>query len=126
MTTPSWNDIFGSVPGPLQKIAATLRDTIRHTHSDVVETARPGWGAVQYGFGPQNKEIHSYLMPQKDRINLGFYFGTLLPDPDRLLEGTGTALRHVKVTHLKQAASQPIASLIDAAVAERKSALGVT
>ena len=38
-----------------------------------------------------------YLMPHKAWVNLGFYQGVTLPDPLRLLEGTGKALRHVKL-----------------------------
>ena len=30
-------------------------------------------------------------------INLGFYQGAVLADPERLLEGTGKGLRHVKI-----------------------------
>ena len=33
----------------------------------------------------------------KARVNLGFYYGADLDDPNGLLEGTGKALRHVKV-----------------------------
>ena len=124
MTTGTWDDIFGQVSVDLQQIATMLRDTILAIHPAAIQTAKPGWGAVQFGFSARNKEIHSYLMPQKDRINLGFYFGVNLPDPDGLLEGTGKALRHVKLRDMDQAASKPITDLITASVQERSAALG--
>ena len=124
MTTGTWDDIFGQVSVDLQQIATMLRDTILAIHPAAIQTAKPGWGAVQFGFSARNKEIYSYLMPQKDRINLGFYFGVNLPDPDGLLEGTGKALRHVKLRNMDQAASKPITDLITASVQERSAALG--
>jgi len=36
-------------------------------------------------------------MAAKKHVSLGFYKGTKLPDPDGLLEGTGTKLRHIKI-----------------------------
>lgn len=126
MTAASWNDVFGAVPNHVQEIATALRGFISKAHPGVIETAKPGWGAVQFGFGEKNKDLHSYVMPQKDRINLGFYFGTSLPDPSGLLEGTGKSLRHVKVATTEQATSEPIAALIGAAVYERQTVLGVT
>ena len=38
-----------------------------------------------------------YLADHSKHVNLGFYEGAHLPDPDGLLEGTGKNLRHVKV-----------------------------
>ena len=36
-------------------------------------------------------------------INLGFYQGAVLADPQRLLEGTGKGLRHAKIRSLAEA-----------------------
>lgn len=38
-----------------------------------------------------------YIRPLKDTVNLGFFHGAVLPDPHRLLQGTGKMLRHVKI-----------------------------
>ena len=37
------------------------------------------------------------IMAAKKHVSLGFYKGARLSDPDGLLEGTGTKLRHIKV-----------------------------
>ena len=67
----------------------------------------------------------SYLMPQKGYLNLGFYHGAALPDPDGLLEGSGKALRHVKLASLDEVGSLAVRRLIESAIDERRSALGV-
>jgi hypothetical protein len=64
-------------------------------------------------------------MPHKNWVNLGFYKGADLPDPSGLLEGTGKKLRHVKVRSLEDAEKPEIRRLIEEALAERTSALGL-
>ncbi len=43
-----------------------------------------------------------------------------LNDPDRILEGSGKELRHVKVRDLAAARSEPLVSLLREAIDERK------
>ena len=43
------------------------------------------------------KQSYAYLMPQPHWLNLGFYHGADLTDLARLLEGSGKALRHVRL-----------------------------
>ncbi len=62
------------------------------------EVVRLGDRAATYGVGAKKMtEGFVYVMPHTSWVNLGFYQGALLPDPDRIREGTGTALRHVKI-----------------------------
>ena len=53
-----------------------------------------------------------------------FYQGALLADPERLLEGTGKRLRHVKIRSLAEANRPPVRALVAAALARRRSAIG--
>ena len=117
----TWDDIFGRHPVEVQAIATTLRDVIRRADPDAFEEARTGDNAYHFGAGPRKMaDGYAYLMPQKDRINLGFYQGADLPDPDGLLEGTGKSLRHVKIRTLMDARSNAIVALIAAAIAQRR------
>jgi hypothetical protein len=45
-------------------------------------------------------EHYAYIGVQKSHVNLGFYYGAILPDPDGLLEGRGKKLRHLKIRSL--------------------------
>jgi hypothetical protein len=45
-----------------------------------------------------------------------FWRGSTIPDPDRLLEGTGKNLRHVKLRTLEEASSPKLARLVRRAV----------
>ena len=119
--TPGWDDIFGQCPAEVVAIAAAARAAIRSADPDTVETASPGHGAVNFGVGPRKMaDGYAYLMPQKDRVNLGFFHGVDLPDPAGLLEGTGKALRHVKLRSAWDVERAETRALIAAAVAERR------
>lgn len=53
-------------------------------------------------------------------MNLGFYRGSSLPDPDGLLEGTGAAMRHITVRHVEEANRPAIRHMVEAALDERR------
>jgi len=102
-----------------------LREIILSIHPEATEVVRLGDKAATYGLGPKKmSEGYVYLMPHASWVNLGFYQGADLPDPDGLLEGTGKKLRHVKIRASAEADNQGIRTLIQAALAERKQALG--
>ncbi|HMO56908.1 MAG TPA: DUF1801 domain-containing protein [Roseiflexaceae bacterium] len=105
-------------------IAYRLQQLIEELHPDVVEVPRAGERTISYGIGPKKmSEAYAYLAPQRNRINLGFFHGAGLADPAGLLEGSGKALRHVKITTLEQAESPAIRELLLAAIAERRRVL---
>jgi len=51
-------------------------------------------------------------------VNLGFTRGTTLPDPHRLLEGTGTWMRHIKMRTPADLVRPEIPEYVRAAIAE--------
>ena len=121
----SWDDVFGSCEPEVRVISEALRAVIVDDMPDAIEVPRKGDRAVSFGVGEKKmSESHVYLQPQKGRVNLGFWHGTSVPDPEGLLEGTGKALRHVKVTDEAMARSRAIRALVAAAREERAEALG--
>ena len=56
-----------------------------------------------------------YVNAFRDHVNVGFFFGALLNDPARLLEGTGKRGRHVKLRPGRDVDTTALAQLIDAA-----------
>ena len=120
----TWGGIFGRRTKAVKAIADDLRALIVGLHPDVVEVPRKGDKAVSYGFGEKrNSEAYCYLAPHRDRVNLGFMFGAALDDPNRLLEGTGKNMRHVKIFDQETARAAKIAQLVHLAVEERLSGL---
>lgn len=110
----------------VQDIARRLRELIIEIYAEVVEVPWPHQKTVGYGVGPKKMTEHfCYLAPQRDRVNLGFFHGANLTDPEGLMEGTGKKLRHVKVKDIEQAGEASIRELIQISIQERKTALGI-
>jgi hypothetical protein len=108
----------------VSRIARALRRLIASVHKGAMETPRTGGRCTTYGLGPRKMtEAYAHIMPLEDAVNLGLYHGVALPDPSRLLEGTGKRARHVKVRTLADAKKAEIRALIAAALAERAAAL---
>jgi len=114
-------EVLGGLEEPLRAIALRLRALVFEVDPDTTEQPRPGDASLSYGVGPRKmRDGYAYVMPMRGGyVNLGFYEGTALPDPAGLLEGTGKALRHVKVRDLAGVARPELRALLVAAVARR-------
>ena len=111
----------------VKNVASKLRSVILEGFPDATEVVRLGDGAASYGVGPKKmSESHVYVMPKSSYVNLGFYHGANLFDPQNLLEGTGKKMRHVKIYELEQAVNSNVKTLIAEALKERKKALGLS
>jgi hypothetical protein len=59
----------------------------------------------------------------KDHVNVGFFFGAELEDPQRLLEGTGKRGRHVKLRPGRAIDAVALARLVQAAYEDARTRL---
>ncbi len=101
-------------------LAHQLRALIVKIMPNVVEVPWPRMRMASYGVGPKKKTEHyCYISAQKDDVNLGFYYGAELPDPEKLLQGTGKLLRHVKIREAKVLKSRALRQLLKAASKHR-------
>ena len=64
-----------------------------------------------------------YVNAFKDHVNVGFFFGALLKDQARLLEGTGKRGRHVKLRPGREVDSAALARLVDTAYVDIRARL---
>ncbi len=56
-------------------------------------------------------------------VNVGFFLGAELPDPSRLLEGTGKFMRHVKLRPEREVDDMALRQLIETAYVDMKDRL---
>ena len=56
--------------------------------------------AIWFGFSGKMKDMFCYIATNASHVNLGFPRGTSLPDPNRVLEGDGKTMRHIKFSSL--------------------------
>ena len=92
MTNPlSVEQYLNSLPEKQQKLAKEIHNLILETSSEITQTLK--WGYPCYAGAVDV----CYLAGQTKHLNFGFYQGGLLPDPEKLLEGTGAKMRHIKI-----------------------------
>jgi hypothetical protein len=119
----TFQDVIRDSTPAVGKVARRLRQLVAEVHPDAVEVPRPSEQHASYGVGLNKmSEIYGYICPLKEYVRLGFYFGGALPDPEKLLEGSGKRLRHIKIYSLEEAERPAVRALLKAAVAERKKA----
>ena len=78
--------------GERAEVAHGLRRLMKKTIPGVKETVNP-WKLPTF----ESNGPWCYFSIGKDHVTFGFLRGTSLPDPGKLLEGTGKNLRHVKL-----------------------------
>ncbi len=121
----TFDELMAQSERAMRPIARRLRAIVLEVDPDAVEVVRLGDRAATYGLGLRKmREGYCYVLPYTNWVNLGFFAGAELPDPDGLLEGTGTRLRHVKLGTVEAAEEPAVRALIEAALAERRAALG--
>ncbi len=95
----------------LQAVATGLRALIKTVAPQVKEGVN-AWGLPMFdSSGP-----FGYFMIGKSHVTFGLYEGTSLDDPERLLEGTGKNLRHVKLRTVEDLRRPGLRKLVKSAV----------
>jgi hypothetical protein len=79
-------------PRELGAIARQWFEMMRKCGDEVRELLHDGCPVACLGDAP-----FGYVNAFKSHVSVGFFQGAALPDPDRLLEGTGRFMRHVKL-----------------------------
>lgn len=122
-----FDDLFRLSSEPLRPVVERLRQVILEIHPEACEVVRLGDRAATYGCGPRKMiDGYAYILPYRSWVNLGFYRGTSLTDPEKLLEGTGVRMRHVKMRTVEDVERPGVRGLIREACAERRAALGIS
>jgi hypothetical protein len=102
----------------LRPLAETWFARLRLCGGDVRELMHDGCPTACVG-----DAAFAYVNAFKEHVNIGFFFGALLDDPARLLEGTGKRGRHVKLRPGRAVDAAALAGLIDAAYADLRARL---
>jgi hypothetical protein len=117
----TFEEVLAQASPNLQPVCQALKMAIAALHPQYTEVAWPRLGIASYGIGPKKMTEHyAYIAVQSSHVNLGFYRGAQFKDPDRLLQGTGKGLRHVKLHRASEADSPALIALLVEAIKERQ------
>ena len=85
-----------------------------------VEMVYDNWNGLVVGFGPTERASEAVLslIVLPDHVTLCFLKGKKLPDPDKLLKGSGNIVRHYRLAALADLDKRPIRKLITLAIAQ--------
>jgi hypothetical protein len=102
--------------GELGVIAQQWFEVMRRCGDEVRELLQDGCPVACLG-----DAAFGYVNVFTSHVNVGFFQGAALPDPDRLLQGTGKFMRHVKLRPGPFPNAVALSKLIDAAYWDIKS-----
>ena len=103
----------------LRPFALTWFPRMRRCGGDVRELMHDGCPTACVG-----DAAFGYVNAYKDHVNVGFFFGALLDDPARLLEGTGKRGRHVKLWPGREVDVAALGRIVDVAYVDIRARLG--
>jgi len=72
--------------------------------------------AIWFGFSGKMKDMFCYITTHARHINLGFPRGATLADPNRVLEGEGKSIRHIKLRSMGDLERPYVRRYIQAAI----------
>jgi hypothetical protein len=117
---PAITEWMNEHPGELGAIAQRWFDIIRKCGDDVRELLHDGHPTAciaDAGF--------AYVNAFTDHVNVGFFRGAELQDPNGLLQGTGKYMRHVKLWPDSEIDSAALKKLIESAYVDMKQRLEI-
>lgn len=115
-----FNNLLSSFNPEIQSIAKEARALIFEILPQTVEVVWERQKIAGYGTGPKKMTEHfCWIAPYKKHVVLGFNYGSELPDPDHILEGTGKLFRHVKLIEIDDVNKASLKKLIKVATQHR-------
>ena len=100
----------------IRQIGETLRNMILAADPELRESVKCG-----NPFYEKSSRVF-YLAATDSYVNLGFFNGAALADPESRIEGTGKRMRHVKVRALEDIDADQFSTWIEQALALDKEA----
>ncbi len=111
-----FEEVIASANPDIQALARAARALLADVMPGITEVPWARQKIAGYGVGPKKMSQHfCYLAPYKKHLNLGFFYGADLPDPQNLLEGEGKELRHIKIRSAEELQQPAVRTLIERA-----------
>ncbi len=98
-------------------IAQATRLLVKEVIPVATELFYEGYNTIYYQIGANAARKVIYIEPYQEHVNLRFSYGTLLPDPEGLLQGISKQRRHVKLASVEDVARPAVRALLEAAYA---------
>jgi hypothetical protein len=98
------DDYVEKQESPQREICRTLREIVFKTMPGIKEELK--WGVPTYGDGKY------YIVALKDHVNLGCSLKGLSKEEQKMLEGSGKTMKHIKIRSLEEIDEKRITELL--------------
>ncbi len=113
-------EMLAPYPRDVQSLARAARALMMEVLPKVKETVDSTGPYITYAYEPGYKGVVSYITVSKQGVKLGVARGASLPDPKKLLQGSGKANRHVVIKTTDDLETPGLRQLVRAALAAWK------
>jgi hypothetical protein len=118
--TRTLKKMLAPYPRDVQSLARAVRALMMDVLPKVKETVDPTGPYITYAYEQGYKGVVSYITVSKQGVKLGVARGASLPDPKKLLQGSGKSNRHVVIETLDDLETPGLRQLVRAALAAWK------
>jgi hypothetical protein len=118
--TRTLTELLAPYPREVQSLARAARALMMDVLPKVKETVDPTGPYITYAYEPGYKGVVSYITVSKQGVKLGVARGASLPDPKKLLQGSGKSNRHVVIKTPDDLETPGLRRLVRAALAAWK------
>jgi hypothetical protein len=95
--SPQLLDLLADCSPGVTHLALALRELVLTEAPEAEEVLYSVYAEViVFKFAGRKRGAFCYVAAYSSHVNLGFYLGAQLPDPPRVLTGTGKKMRHIR------------------------------
>jgi hypothetical protein len=118
MTAAELDEIIASQSPEMAKLTRAVLARLRPRFPGAVEMVYDKKNGLVIGFCADERasNVINSIMVYRKWINLFFFEGDALPDPEGLLQGTGSTVRHIRVTSAADLDRPAVKALMAAAL----------
>lgn len=109
----------------MAKSITSARRALRKRLPTAVELVYDNYNFLVFGFGPSERASEAILSLAANAKGIGlcFLYGKGLPDPKKILQGSGNQTRFIRLESAKSLAQPEVEALIRAAIARARTPL---
>ena len=111
----SAEEVLESFSSEAQVLADRARRRLLKLLPAAEETVDPTAAVLSYGYGPGYRGMICTLLLSKSGVKIGFVNGAELPDPARLLEGSGKKHKYIQLKTASDLKRSSVKLLVEAA-----------
>jgi len=112
----------------IAKLVRAARSELRRRYPTAIELVYDNYNALAIGYSPTERtsDVYFSLAVYARGVNLYFMYGRSLPDPEHVLQGSGSQGAFVRLDDLGTLNKRPVKALLAAAIKESRQPLPQT